>query len=66
MLLRYFEYEHLSFPAAREISKKFHDLAHELAELLPSGPETTAGLRKLLEAKDCAVRSVIYTTLEEE
>jgi ferritin-like protein len=66
MLLRYFEYEHLAYPVARKVSKKFHDLAHELNELLPDGPEKTAGLRKLLEAKDCAVRAVIYTTREEE
>lgn len=28
-------------------------------ELLPDGPEKTAGLRKLLEAKDCFVRAAL-------
>lgn len=28
-----------------------------MIEVLPDGPELTAGLRKLLEAKDCFVRA---------
>lgn len=32
-------------------------LAYEMVETLPDGPELTAGLRKLLEAKDCFVRA---------
>jgi hypothetical protein len=27
---------------------------------LPANPERTVALRKLLEAKDCAVRAVLY------
>ena len=30
-----------------------------LEEILPDGPEKSAGMRKLLEAKDCFVRSVL-------
>ena len=30
-----------------------------MAAQLPDGPELTAGLRKLLEAKDCFVRTAI-------
>lgn len=56
-LLQYFEYEHL--PAhLQEVSKPFHDLANQLAESLV-GPEATVCLRKLLEAKDCAVRAAL-------
>jgi ferritin-like protein len=57
-LLVYFDYEHL--PAAlATVSKPFHDLAHEIAETLPDNPEKTVALRKLLEAKDCAVRAAL-------
>lgn len=55
-LLQYFAYEHLP-PHLQEVSKPVGDLAREMAEKLPSNPETTAGLRKLLEAKDCFVRA---------
>jgi hypothetical protein len=54
-LLRFFRYDHLP-QDLQIISKRFHDLANELA-LSGSGPEVTAGLRKLLEAKDCFVRA---------
>lgn len=56
-ILRYFEYDHLP-PYLQEISKPFHDLAHAMALGL-DGPELTAGLRKLLEAKDCFVRAAV-------
>ncbi len=57
-ILRYFTYEHL--PAhLQAVSKPCADLAHQMADLLPSGPEVTAGLRKLLEAKDCLVRAAL-------
>lgn len=34
-------------------------LAYLAASSLPKGPELTAGLRKLLEAKDCFVRAAL-------
>lgn len=55
-LLKYFTYAHLP-PHLAELSKKFYDMACHLAETLPDGPEQTVALRKLLEAKDAAVRS---------
>ncbi len=58
-LLQFFAYEHLP-PHLQAISKPFHNLAHTMAKDLPSNPERTAGLRKLLEAKDCAVRAAIF------
>lgn len=57
-LLRYFEYAHLPEPL-QAVSRPIGDLAHQMAELLPDGPEKTTGLRKLLEAKDCLVRSAL-------
>lgn len=57
-LLRWFEYDHLSGDPA-VISEQCHHLAHSMARWLRDGPELTAGLRKLLEAKDCFVRASI-------
>jgi hypothetical protein len=57
-LLRFFQYEHLPRHLA-EVSKPFALLAYQVADELPSGAETTTALRKLLEAKDCAVRAAL-------
>lgn len=46
------------------MSKPCGDLAQELVAVLPDGPELSAGLRKLLEAKDCFVRAALDTTPE--
>lgn len=51
-----FAYAHLP-PHLRDVSKPFADLAKHLVETIPSSAELTAALRKLLEAKDCAVRA---------
>lgn len=54
--IKYFSYTHL--PARlQEVSMPFYDLAHKLEDILPDGPEKSAGMRKLLEAKDCFVRA---------
>ena len=55
-ICKYFEYEHLP-EGLQVISKLVHDLAHIMIEELPNGAEKSAGLRKLLEAKDCFVRA---------
>ena len=55
-ILRFFEYEHLP-PNLQDVSKPFHVLAHWMRSNLPDTAERAAGLRKLLEAKDCAVRA---------
>lgn len=55
-IARYFDYQHL--PAhLQPVSAPCADLAAVMVDLLPDGPELTAGLRKLLEAKDCFVRA---------
>lgn len=55
-VLRYFHYEHLP-PHLRAVSQPFCELAVTMCHLLPRNAETSTMLRKLLEAKDCAVRA---------
>lgn len=55
--LRYFAWKHLGNPTAQDVSRECADLAVKLAAFLPDNQEKSAGLRKLLEAKDCFVRS---------
>jgi hypothetical protein len=61
---QFFTYEHLP-PRLAAVSKPFCDLARviingsETAAALPANAERTAALRKLLEAKDCAVRALL-------
>jgi len=57
-LLTYFGYDHL--PTGLDtVSRPFYVLAHQLYAELPESAETTVALRKLLEAKDAAVRSAL-------
>jgi len=56
MIIKYFEYDHLP-EHLQEVSKPIGDLAKKMNDTLPNGPEKSAGLRKLLEAKDCFVRA---------
>lgn len=56
-LLKYFAYEHLPSDL-RELSKLYHDMAVRMSDRLPDGSEKTVAIRKLLEAKDAAVRSM--------
>ena len=58
-IMQYFEYSHLP-EHLREVSKQICGLAQKMDAELPDCPEKNAGLRKLLEAKDCFVRAVIY------
>lgn len=57
-LLRFFEYGHLP-PHLQKVSQPFGDLAQDMAGTLPDCDELEAGLRKLLEAKDCMVRAAL-------
>ena len=58
-LLQFFSYQHLP-PHLALVSKPFADLAAKLDTQLPDNAEKTVALRKLLEAKDCAVRAVLF------
>lgn len=56
-ILQFFKYAHLP-DALQRISKPFCELAHWMVDHDDlGGPELTVALRKLLEAKDAAVRS---------
>lgn len=57
-IARHFDYSHLSEPLAI-VSKPCHDLAEHLLTELRDGPDLDAGLRLLLEAKDCFVRAAL-------
>lgn len=61
-LLKFFKYKHLP-PELQEVSEPFCALAQTVAGLTIDetlqGPEVTVCLRKLLEAKDCAVRAAL-------
>ncbi len=43
--------------AAQPMATGIAELAQQLSEVLPEDPETTMGLRKMLEARDCFVRA---------
>jgi hypothetical protein len=58
-LLQFFEYGHL-VPNLQAVSQPFQFLAMQVIEKCPRNPERTVALRKLLEAKDCAVRALVY------
>lgn len=62
-MLQFFRYDHLP-PGLQAVSQPFHDLAHSVVMALPRNPERTVCLRKLLEAKDCAVRAFLYVQPE--
>lgn len=57
-ILKYFKFDHLP-EHLQEVSKDFSELAHQMALRGGESAEVIAGLRKLLEAKDCAVRAII-------
>lgn len=58
-MLQFFTFTHLPEHLQR-VSRPFCDLAVTIVGGLPRNPERTVALRKLLEAKDCAVRAYIY------
>jgi hypothetical protein len=55
-VLKFFACTHLP-EKLQAISRPFGELAHEVANRFPDNQETTVALRKLLEAKDAAVRA---------
>lgn len=58
-LLQFFKYKHLP-EHMQPTSERFWVVANCIDQELPNNPEKTTALRKLLEAKDCAVRAVIF------
>ena len=57
-IMQFFAFAHL--PAhLQEVSRPFGEMAARIVETLPRNPERTVALRKLLEAKDAAVRALL-------
>jgi hypothetical protein len=57
-IMRYFAYAHLP-ERLQAVSRPFGELAQLVNDTLPDGPEKSVALRKLLEAKDAAVRTLV-------
>lgn len=57
-IMQFFNYSHLP-QHLQAISKPFGDLANNLVATLPHNTELEVALRKLLEAKDAAVRAAL-------
>lgn len=57
-MLGSFRFDHLPEGRIRNTSQLFHDLAHRLAEEVPSSADVTHGLRKLWDAKNVFVYAV--------
>lgn len=56
---QFFTYEHLP-PELQRVSRPFCELAASIVANLPPNPERSVALRKLLEAKDAAVRALLF------
>lgn len=62
-IMQFFAHEHL--PAHLQVvSKPFGEMARSIIDTLPRNPERTVALRKLLEAKDAAVRALVAKDIE--
>ena len=57
-MMKWFKYDRLP-PHLQEVSVGFYDLAVGICDIVVPGPERTVALRKLLEAKDAAVRAKV-------
>lgn len=57
-IAQFFRFSHLR-PELRNVSRPFAQLARTVLATVPRNPERTVALRKLLDAKDAAVRASI-------
>jgi hypothetical protein len=62
-IMQFFEFDHLP-EHLRQTAQDVSILAHHMDATLPTGAEKSAGLRKLLEAKDCFVRALLPSAHE--
>lgn len=58
-IMQFFKFDHLP-TKLQEVSAPFCVIAQSVVEILPRNPERSVALRKLLEAKDAAVRSFLF------
>lgn len=59
-VLQFFEAGHLAPGPVQNMAIGFQNFANDLISRADDSPELTVALRKLLEAKDAAVRSVVF------
>lgn len=57
-IMKFFEFAHLP-PHLQGVSGDVYGLACSLDAQIPDSAEKSAGMRKLLEAKDCFVRAML-------
>jgi hypothetical protein len=57
-IMQFFAYDHLR-EDLQVVSRPFCDLAISIVDTLPRNAERSTALRKLLEAKDAAVRAMV-------
>lgn len=58
-MMKWFRFEHLP-DHLQAVSAGFFEVAYSMCAIVEPGPERTAALRKLLEAKDAAVRAKLH------
>jgi hypothetical protein len=58
-ILQFFKWEHLP-EHLQSVSRPFGELAERIVLSLPRNAERSVALRKLLEAKDAAVRASLF------
>lgn len=58
-IMQYFKYKHLTNDDLIKVSSMICSTAEWMDENIPNSAEKSAGLRKLLEAKDCFVRAAL-------
>jgi hypothetical protein len=58
-IMQFFAYKHLP-SHLQAVSSPFGELAERIVYTLPRNSERTVALRKLLEAKDAAVRAALF------
>lgn len=63
--IKYFEHAHLP-KHLQTVSEPIGTLAKQLEDMLPESPEKAAGMRKLLEAKDCFARAALDIRKEDK
>lgn len=59
-MLKWFRWDHLSEADLRAVAYDFAMLALIVVRGIKPGPERTVALRKLLEAKDAAIRALVH------
>lgn len=64
-ILKWFRSDHMPYHAGKPIAQHLEALAFHLDRTLDPSAELSAGLRKLLEAKDCLVRAALETRSKE-